>query len=290
MRVDGLVRNGLNRRLRQRRPLRARVPSFGQVSGWVGSVLRRAAPLLFRASILIAVAGIGGATYVWLQRSPRFAVREIVIDGNRHVAREDLLRRAGVRDGRNIFTLSPRRIERALSGDPWIASVEVRRRLPDRLDIHVTERQPAALVSVDGAGIYLADAGGRLFKRAALDEGDGEGLIVVSGLPRVIFADPERAAALVKHAMRVAGLWQSPVRPTAGEIHLGREGVTLRTLEGGVAVILGRGDEDNLKAALRRFDAIWNALPAGERVRARRIHLDSFTRPDRVTVSLANTR
>ena len=40
-------------------------------------------------------------------------------------------------------------------------------------------------------------------------------------------------------------------------------------------------------AALRRFDATWGALPPEERAHVRTIHLDSRTRPDRVTVSLA---
>jgi cell division protein FtsQ len=281
-----------NRRLPQRRPLRERLPSVRQVGGWLWGVLRRAAPTLARATALAALILAVLALRGWLLSSPRFAVAHVVVDGNRQVGRDQILRVAGVDAGQNIFELSPRQIEEAVAEDPWIERVEVRRRLPDRVDIHVVERRAAALISVEGAGLYLADAAGRPFKRAAVHDGEGAGLVIVSGLSRALFASgpaggSERSAALVQHALRVAELWGSGGRPPAGEVHLGREGVTLRTLEGGVAIVLGRGGDATLLAAMRRFDAIWAALPPSERVAARRIHLDSLTRPDRVTVSLA---
>ncbi len=283
------MRSGRNRRLPQQRPLRARLPTPSSLVRSLGAALNRSAPAILRISALAAIAGAGGATWVWLTHSPRFALRDVVVEGNRHVSREAILRRAGVAEGKNLLRVSPRHVESALAADPWIEAVEARRRMPDRLEILVTERQPAALVSVEGAGLYLADTSGRLFKRAAVHEGEGDGLVVISGLPRALFSDTDRAAALVSHALHVGGLWSAGARPAAGAIHLGREGVTLRTLEGGVAVVFGRGDDAELAAAMKRFDAIWSALPASERARARRIHLDSFTRPDRVTVSLADT-
>lgn len=279
----------INRKLPQRRPLRARLPSLRVLARLCGRALRRAAPLI---AALFAAAGVSAgiiATYRYLRTSPRFAVAELTVTGNQRLSRQEILERAHVVNGTNIFALSTRDIETALLADPWIAAVDVRRHLPDGLAIHIEERTAAALVVIDGSGMYLADRTGRLFKKASA--ADANGLLVISGLARRLFSNrPELAAGLVGRALGVAALWQAHERPAIGEIHLAKDGVTLYTVEGAIAIALGRptGDGDaELAAAMRRFDATWAALPPEERALARTIHLDSRTRPDRVTVSLA---
>jgi hypothetical protein len=83
-------------------------------------------------------------------------------------------------------------------------------------------------------------------------------------------------------------------------VHLDSAGVTVFTISpfrpfqpsrGGTAVRLGRAAGAELDARLTRFDVIWGAaLAEDERREIRTIHLDSPTRPDRVTVRLAETR
>lgn len=262
----------------------------------LGRALARFALRSVRPLAALAIAGALAccaiATHRFLMTSPRFALREITVDGNHLVSRDEILRLAGVRrGGGSVFAVSMRGVEQRLLASPWIAEAEARRRLPDGVAIRVVERRPAALLIVDGAGLYLADASGRPFKRAAIHRGEGEGLVVISGLDRRLYSPDggEAAAALVRHALDVAALWSAGTgRPALGEINLTRAGVTLLTLKGAVAIALGRTDgEPALAAALRRFDAIWGALPPAERAAARAIHLDSRTRPDRVTVSLA---
>jgi cell division protein FtsQ len=285
-----------NRKLPQRRPWRTRLPSVRALGRGARAGLRAAAPTL---CVLGALAGLGtGAMFAarWLRTSPRFALRTIDVTGNSRVATSALLRRAGIAAGANLFSVPIRATEARLRSDPWIAEAEVRRRLPDGLAIHVVERQPAALVLAAGAaagstagatGLYLADAAGHVFKRAAVDAGEGAGLPVVSGLERHLFADePELAAQLVRRALDLAAAWRAKDRPPLGEVHVGKDGLTLYTLDGATAVALGRPADD--AAALRRFDATWAALPPDERAQARTIHLDSRTRPDRVTVSFAD--
>ena len=190
---------------------------------------------------------------------------------------------------RNVFILSLKATEAKILSDPYIAEAEVRRRLPDGVAIHVVERQPAALVVVNAAGSYLADATGRVFKRAALTAGEGAGLPVVTGLDRKLFgAEPELAAALVRRALEVATAWRAKDRPPLGEVHVGKAGLTLYALAGASPVAVALGRPADTAAALSRFDAAWAALPAEERTQARTLHLDSRTRPDRATVTLAD--
>ncbi len=61
-----------------------------------------------------------------------------------------------------------------------------------------------------------------------------------------------------------------------------------------MAIELGRlsgvGPEADalIAASMNRFDATWSALTPAERAAAKTIHLDSRTRPDRVTVTLGD--
>jgi cell division protein FtsQ len=275
-----------NRKLPQRRPLGARVSSALHAAGRAAAVgLRRAAPTV---AVLALLAGLAGAVALgvrWLRTSPRFALHDLRVTGNARVPTDEILRRAGVAPGTNLFAIRVHDVEAGVRHSPWIAEVEARRSLPDGLTIRVVEREPAAVV-VAGAGMYLADASGRPFKRAGSAE--AAGLPVISGITRRLFVErPELAAGLVRRGLEIAAGWRGHDRPALGEIHFDAGGVTLYTLEGAVAIALGRDPSD---ATMRRFDAAWGALPPEERAQIRTIHLDSRTRPDRVTVSLAETR
>jgi hypothetical protein len=199
------------------------------------------------------------------------------------VTRDEALRRAALVPGQNLFTLSTRAAEDRLRRHPWIADARVERRLPDGIAIAVTERRAAALVAAEGK-LYLVDDAGQPFKRAEVDRGEGEGLLVVSGLGSGLFrADPAAAGALVRFALQIAADWRTaPERPAVGEVHVARDGVTLYTLEHATAIAVGRGG----RPAFDRFDDVWNALSPDERAAARTIYLNQRTRTGRVVVTL----
>ncbi len=169
-------------------------------------------------------------------------------------------------------------------------SAEAKRRFPDGLEVTVTEREPAGLVLL--GGLYLAERDGRLFKRAAVHRGEAEDLVVITGLSRDLFVrHPELGTALVESALDIVERWNAKKgRPGIGEVHVDRAGYTLFTYSGAVAIELGRAASDDLDERLERFDLAWSALTPEEREQVRTIHLDSTTRPDRITVSMAETR
>jgi len=273
-----------NRKLRQRRPLRDRLPPLHRVGAWLRRGLRVGAPSLLALAALASVLGVALGAWTWMHASPRFALRKIEVSGHARLSADDIARRAGAALGQNLFSIRPGAVEGRLRADPWIAAAEARRALPDRLLLQVVERRPAGLVLVDGA-LYLADEHGTPFKRASAAEQDG--LVVVSGVPRRLWTEqPAAAVALVGRALALHADWRGGTdRPAIGEINLSRHGVTLYTLERAAAVELGPPDE-GARAAMGRFDAVWQALSDEERAAARTIHLDSRTRPNRVAVSL----
>jgi hypothetical protein len=127
----------------------------------------------------------------------------------------DPLHRAGARaggiscsgqaqPGGNLFTDLGR--DRALQADPWVAPATLARRLPGEVLATIVEHRPAALVQL--GGLYVLDEEGRLFKRAAPE--DGLDLPVVTGLSREAWAErkPELQLRLfgALHLLDLAGV------------------------------------------------------------------------------------
>ena len=264
-------------------------PAFG---ARLGAGLRRAAAAALRAlrfvarvacALLLAAAlGVGAwAGYRAVMTSPRFAVREVVVPETRHVAREELLALCAVEPGRNIFAVDLGRIDRDLAAHPWLDRVAVRRELPARIIVEVSEREPALLVEL--SGLYLVDRDGHVFKRAEPEE--TAGLVVVTGIEREAYLrDRARAEASLRGALQVTKTYAAGAgRPAIGEVHLDADGgLVLFTTERGTALRLGQGD---LPAKLQRFDVVWQALGPRQQL-ARAVYLDNRTRPDRVTLKL----
>lgn len=285
-RVSRLVIKRANRRAPA--SLRARLPSARTVVVTCGRALRRGAPALVTvAAIALIVAG-GRAGYRWVTTTPRFAVSHVEVRGV-HVLDADAVRaRLPFDAGANIFGVDTGDAERALLDDPWIARASVRRKLPRTIVVEISERTPAALVSSEG--LYLADAEGRPFKRAELARGEGDGLPVISGVPRALFATaPRDAQARVKSGLAVLAAWSAGAqRPRAGEIEVGAAGTTVYTYDDAIAVRVGAAEPAVLATHLARFDAVWAALSPDERRNLRAMRVDNDTRTDLVTVSFRN--
>ena len=277
----------LRRNKRRPSPFITRLPRPRAVVEACGRALRRSAPpLLALAAVGAVVGGVYGAHH-FLTHSPRFAVATITVRGSHVLTADEVRDLLPFQVGDNVFSVDSGAAERALLAEPWVAGANVRRQLPRTVVIEVTERTPAAVVAADG--LYLVDAGGRPFKRADVEHGEGEGLPVLSGVPRPMFTTaPEQAAARVRRGLEVLGAWtDGGARPPIGEVRLDHHGATLYTYDDAVAVRVGDAAGLMLTDRLRRFDAAWAALSPDERLRARAIHVDDDTRGDLVTVSFA---
>ena len=252
-------------------------------------------PVLAMAlSATVLGCGIWGL-HRFVTRSPHFQLREIRATGVRHLRAEDIGISTGVALGDNIFSFSLDQVARRLGRDqlvgPWIAEVRLHRELPSSLAVEIVEREAAACVEL--GSLYLADAGGEVFKRATLDE--AASLPLVTGVARDAYVhDREGAQALIHEAVTALSAWRArsgPIdRPAIGEVHVDAgAGTTLYTHEGGVAVRLGRVDERSMPERLARVDAVWAALAASG-ARPQIIHADAPTHAERVTVRLASRR
>ena len=123
----------------------------------IASLLAAAA---LRALLVVALpVGI----VVWLLYSPYFLIREVEVDGGARVSAAWMEENLTPLVGRHVLAVSLDGVRRRLSAHPWVASVELRRELPDRLRVSVVERQPVALLAgkdglafLDGEGLVIA--------------------------------------------------------------------------------------------------------------------------------------
>jgi cell division septal protein FtsQ len=125
---------------------------------------RRANPLLalFRpmvtAFVLVAVPI---ALAAWVLTAPRFQLRDVVVNGgSARVPGAWVLRSLQPLEGGNLVLLSLADVAERLQKNPWIASVEIEKELPDRLRVEVEERRPRALLR-SGARLVYADQAGK---------------------------------------------------------------------------------------------------------------------------------
>jgi cell division protein FtsQ len=176
-----------------------------------------------------------------LVASDYFRVREVRVENQRRISREDILALSDIRAGSNIFELDLERIGEAIEANPWIASAQVSRVFPDQVHICVQERQPRAIVRLDY--LYYLDASGEIFKM--LEHGDRLDFPVISGIDRQELLDrPARTRCRLGEALSL--LDNLAARSVFGlkqvsELLLDdRAGIILYTCRGGVPVRIGR--------------------------------------------------
>ncbi|MEW6171459.1 MAG: FtsQ-type POTRA domain-containing protein [Bacillota bacterium] len=113
-----------------------------------------------------------------LLNSPLFAIREVVVEGNKKLAAKQITGAAGIPIGDNIFRTNLREAAERVRTIPAVKAVEVKRLLPGRVLIKLTEREAVALIYGKGGLYGLDDTGvciGRLQAASALPVVTGAG-------------------------------------------------------------------------------------------------------------------
>jgi cell division protein FtsQ len=263
----------------------------------LGAALRTLA-----AAVASAVLSVGvWQALRWANGSEDFAVREIRFSGLRHATEAELLARSRLHLGENLFRADLPRAARAMEGHPWVASARLSRRLPGTIVAEISEHRPAALVQL--GALYVLDEDGKLFKRAAPE--DGLDLPLITGLSRESWQPQSLRLFAALHLLdtwQAAGLQVS----TLSEVRLDQDGgFTLFAHDGagggGLAadgrrpqagasevqeIRLGASD---LSLKLRRLVQIRSAL-ARRGETATRIDLDNPARPAEAAATLADKR
>lgn len=112
---------------------------------------RRSLVVVFLTAVLIGLlyglwVGVRYAGSLFFSRNPKFELREFDISSDGRLSRSRLREYAGVQPGTNLFTVDLDDLRDSLEEVPLIESVTIRRDLPDRLEVQVTERTAVAQI------------------------------------------------------------------------------------------------------------------------------------------------
>ncbi|HPM78115.1 MAG TPA: FtsQ-type POTRA domain-containing protein [bacterium] len=218
---------------------------------------------LWPAALLAAVIALvahGFAT------ADRYRLREIAVPACQHVSQAALQSFLHSRVGQNIFTVDLAGEAQRLAKHPWVKTATVRRDLPGRLVVEVTEREPVAVLQLDQ--LYLVDSDGVPFKRRGKDDNDD--LPLLTGFDRSSFETDEAAARRQARLMAeaVALLTAASHAPELTDVRLSEvrwdavHGFSLITEDTATLILFGEGD---YAAKLARLSAV--ARIAGDRLR-----------------------
>lgn len=203
----------------------------------------------------IGVALLSLATFgsgLWgLVRSSALDVDHIEVSGVTAPAADAALSAAGISPGDPLFAVDLAGARRGIEVLPWVEAARVTRSFPNRVEIRVTEREPAAVVARSGGGFAVLDGTGRVLadqaeRPPALPEVTGTG-------------DPPAPGEWLEAAdpvLDVVGSLPEPLRPHVAQATLAGDQVTLVLLGGpGAAgevrreVRFGRASELSAKAS-----------------------------------------
>lgn len=108
-----------------------------------------------------------------------FRVKNVIVTGNEHYTAEEIINAIEIEEGDNLFFFDRfAAVTRVFAKLPYISEVQIRRALPDRVTIAVTESNAVAYIKL-GSELWTMDEKCKILGKAA--EGEEETLIPVVG-------------------------------------------------------------------------------------------------------------
>ncbi|HET7511136.1 MAG TPA: FtsQ-type POTRA domain-containing protein [Chthoniobacterales bacterium] len=140
--------------------------------------------ILVLISKVVLVVATGGAIYYGVRTglkrffvdNPDYRLSTIAIRTDGTLQRDQVLQNAGLREGLNIFSVNLAQVHDRLEKLGQVDEVQVERRLPNEIDITITERKPIAWITSERGitdpfasdAAFLVDARGNLMKEKQL--------------------------------------------------------------------------------------------------------------------------
>jgi cell division protein FtsQ len=252
------------------------------------TALVRATRILRLLAGLVVVVGASAAVAYSVHRyaltTPRFAIRELDLAGQKRLSRQEIEGLAGIEVGKNLFSFDTVKAEKGLLGSPWVKSAKISRVLPGSLKVEIQEREARALALL-GDELFLLTADGEPFKSVVAD--DPIDLPVVTGvsaaeLGRNRDAAEERLRAGLEILTAYDRLELSRVHK-AQEVNLATSGdATLTIGKSGIALELGHGPYPQKLAMACRVIAELSRKKGSPAL----VFLDNRAHPERVVVRM----
>ena len=112
--------------------------------------------LLLKVIIPILLLGI---LIAYLITSPIFNISEVEVLGNNKITSDTYLSLSKITLGNNIFNLSKKEIIQNIKENPYVDTVQVKRKLPNKIEITVTERNATYMLKILNSYAYINNQG-----------------------------------------------------------------------------------------------------------------------------------
>ena len=100
---------------------------------------------------------IGGVIYAIL--SPIFNIKQIKVSGNSKISVDEIISLSGFNLEQNMFTYKMSDVKSKIKENAYIDTVKISRKIPDSIEISVTERQASYAVEYANAYAYISSQG-----------------------------------------------------------------------------------------------------------------------------------
>ena len=115
-------------------------------------IIKKVTTCLFLTMLLI-----GGLTYFLL--SPVFNIKTIEVINNQNISQEQIKNLSGIILNENMFKMSSKDVKNKLLQNPYIESVKVKRKIFDKIQIDIKERNATLMLEYGNSYIYINNQG-----------------------------------------------------------------------------------------------------------------------------------
>ena len=96
---------------------------------------------------------------IYLMLSPIFNIKNIIVEGNSSISSEQIISLSKVQKETNLFKVSNKDTTASIKENPYVKSVEIRRKLPDTITFVITERIATYMLEYGGSYAYIDNQG-----------------------------------------------------------------------------------------------------------------------------------
>jgi len=206
--------------------------------------MKRAMYLLFLVPVCLL--SVLTAMYLFSRTEPVFLLKNIKIKGANQLPESEILARIYPYLKSSIFATDMRKVKEAITADPFVRDVRIRRIFPFSIMIDVKERTPSALWVGPQGDIRVLDEEGAPYR--SLMKGEAKGLFVINA------SEKSAAQSIFREVM---GWHREGIlhKDDLSEVMYRDGNMTLFSLDDGVEIILGKEDQkERLKRAVAVLD------------------------------------
>jgi len=99
------------------------------------------------------------ALIVAIMASPLFNIKEIIVEGNNKITKDEIISLSQITVDENTYKMHKNKVEKRILENPYIKSVEVKRKLPSKVSITVEERKATFMIEYGSGYVYINNQG-----------------------------------------------------------------------------------------------------------------------------------